>query len=110
MPLREEALVLYIKDKYTYLTHLSLYIYIYPTRSKAAYPPPRLVLNLLFFAVGVLEAWTRRLGGWVGRLGGWTGSLGGRTRRLGGLDWASWGRLGGVLGCLGVSWERLGVS
>ena len=69
----------------------------YPTRSRAAYPPPRLGVNLFFIVVGVLEAWTGRLGdqtgcrrGWIGRLGGRTGRLGGQTRRLGG--WI--GRLG----------------
>ena len=39
-----------------------IYIYIYPTRSRAAYPPPRLGVNLFIFC-----CW-----------------------RLGSLDWASW--------------------
>ena len=45
-----------------------------PTRSRAAYPPPRLSVNLFIFC------W--RLGGQTGRLGGWTGRLGGQTGRL----------------------------
>ena len=48
------------------------------TRSRAAYPPPGLAVNLFVFAVGVLEAWTGRFGGQTGRLGGWTGRLGAR--------------------------------
>ena len=59
-----------------------------------------------FFAVGVLEAWTGRLGGRTGRLGGRTGACwrpDWASRRLDKAswrpDWASWTeRLGGQTG------------
>ena len=39
-------------------------------------------LTFLFFVVGVLEAWTRRLGDQTDCVRGWIGRLGGRTRRF----------------------------
>ena len=39
-------------------------------------------LTFLFFVVGVLEAWTRRLGDQTECVRGWIGRLGGRTRRF----------------------------
>ena len=74
-----------------------------PKRSKAAYPPPRCVLD-------------HRLNGSKFEEAGWTANSSKKssknlpkwTQHEG--FWASWGCLGGVLERLGASWGVLGAS